>query len=544
MEKVKEENEHWEEGQTTPGEVDKNLNEIQGRAIQQQEHNRGYWETLNNDPWLLFWIGVMLWTLIIRGFENQSAGSVISIAEFKRRFGQQESDGTYFIATSWQSALSGGGNAAAILGAWGSSYLADIFGTKPVLIAGCAINIASVGVEFATTSIGMFFGGKMMNFVAIGVFLNLCTAYVSDISPLAIRASVIGFCNLSQCIGPFISAIMSYYTSQWDTDWSWKALVCAQWGFAIIGFVGQLFMPESPVYLVRVNKVEDARKVLNRLYSKPADAEGHLQRIKLTLEEAETQKRATYAECFRGTNLRRTMIAVLVFLAEPMSGLGFVQNYGSLMYQFLGIGDRESFLIQIGAQILSISGATLSFLIGDFYGRRPMFLGGCISLTILLLCMGIAGSVNTTAGITAAVGFYTMYNFVFNIGVGSNVYAIAGEVPTSVLRTKTLAISLIVSNAVNTMWSFVAPYMFNPGYGDLKAKIGFVFGGFMLFFIAGAWYLVPETRMRTYEELDELFMNRVPTREFKKYVTVAERRAAEAYTTERKLSTHEVEREV
>ncbi|KAJ5740389.1 general substrate transporter [Penicillium malachiteum] len=542
MEKANEENEHWEEGQTTTGEV--NNNEIHGRAIQQQEHNRGYWETLNNDPWLLFWIGVMLWTLIIRGFENQSAGSVISIAEFKRRFGQQESDGTYFIATPWQSALSGGGNAAAILGAWGSSYLADIFGTKPVLIAGCAINIASVGVEFATTSIGMFFGGKMMNFVAIGVFLNLCTAYVSDISPLAIRASVIGFCNLSQCIGPFISAIMSYYTSQWDTDWSWKALVCAQWGFAIIGFVGQIFMPESPVYLVRVNKVEDARKVLNRLYSKPTDAEGHLQRIKLTLEEAETQKRATYAECFRGTNLRRTMIAVLVFLAEPMSGLGFVQNYGSLMYQFLGIGDRESFLIQIGAQILSISGATLSFLIGDFYGRRPMFLGGCIALTLLLLCMGIAGSVNTTAGITAAVGFYTMYNFVFNIGVGSNVYAIAGEVPTSVLRTKTLAISLIVSNAVNTMWSFVAPYMFNPGYGDLKAKIGFVFGGFMLFFIAGAWYLVPETRMRTYEELDELFMNRVPTREFKKYVTVAERRAAEAYATERKLSAPEVEREV
>ncbi|KAJ5713704.1 general substrate transporter [Penicillium malachiteum] len=542
MEKKNEENEHWVEGQTATGEIDNN--EIHGRAIQQQEHNRGYWETLNNDPWLLFWIGMMLWTLIIRGFENQSAGSVISIAEFKRRFGQQESDGTYFIATPWQSALSGGGNAAAILGAWGSSYLADIFGTKPVLIAGCAINIASVGVEFATTSIGMFFGGKMMNFVAIGVFLNLCTAYVSDISPLAIRASVIGFCNLSQCIGPFISAIMSYYTSQWDNDWSWKALVCAQWGFAIIGFIGQLFMPESPVYLVRVNKDEEARKVLNRLYSKPTDAEGHLQRIKLTLEEAETQKRATYAECFRGTNLRRTMIAVLVFLAEPMSGLGFVQNYGSLMYQFLGIGDRESFLIQIGAQILSISGATLSFLIGDFYGRRPMFLGGCISLTILLLCMGIAGSVNTTAGITAAVGFYTMYNFVFNIGVGSNVYAIAGEVPTSALRTKTLAISLIVSNAVNTMWSFVAPYMFNPGYGDLKAKIGFVFGGFMLFFIAGAWYLVPETRMRTYEELDELFMNRVPTREFKKYVTVAERRAAEAYATERKLSAPEVEREV
>ena len=386
--------EHRDDAIVTPP----NANEIRGRAIQQQEHNRGYWETLRKDPWLLFWVGVMLWTLIVRGFENQSSSSVISITEFKRRFGQKDADGNYFIATTWQSALSGGSNAAAIFGAWGASYFADHFGTKPVLLVSCAINIASVGIEFATTSIGMFFAGKMINFVAIGAFQNLCTAYVADISPLAIRASVIGFCNLSQCIGPFISAIMSYYTSSWDNDWSWKSIVCAQWGFAVIGFVGQIFMPESPVFLVQKGKIEAARKVLKRLYSSTDDAEGHLERIKLTLEEAETQKTASYIECFRGTNLRRTMIAILVFSAEPMSGLGFVSNYGSLMYQYLGIGDRQSFLIQIGAQILSMSGAITSFLISDFWGRRPMFLAGCISLTILLLCMGISGSVNTTAG--------------------------------------------------------------------------------------------------------------------------------------------------
>ncbi|KAJ5554233.1 hypothetical protein N7513_004192 [Penicillium frequentans] len=505
-------------------------NELRGRAIQQQEHNRSYWETLRKDPRLLFWIGVMLWTLIVRGFENQSSSS-----SSNADFGEMDTDGSYFISTNWQSALSGGSNAAAIVGAWGGSYFADHIGTKPVLLFACAINIASVGVEFATTSIAMFFGGKMMNFVAIGAFQNLCTAYVADISPLAIRASVIGFCNLSQCIGPFISAIMSYYTSSWDNDWSWKSLVCAQWGFAVVGFIGQIFMPESPVFLVRKGKLTAARTVLGRLYSDGNDAEGHFERIKLTLEEAESQKTVSYMECFRGTNLRRTMIAMLVFSAEPMSGLGFVSNYGSLMYQYLGIGDRQSFLIQIGAQILSISGAIVSFLVSDFGGRRPMFIGGCIALTILLLCMGIAGSVNTTAGITAAVGFYTMYNFVFNAGVGSNVYAIAGEVPTSILRTKTLALAISVEQAIYTMWSFVSPYIFNPDYGNLKAKIGFVFGAFMLGYIVLAYLFVPETRMRTYEELDELFMNKVPTRQFRGYVTVAERRAAEAYNVENKI---------
>lgn len=509
--------------------------QIRGRAIQQQEHNRTYLQTFRKDPWLLLWIGVMLWTLIVRGFENQSSGSVISIPVFKKKFGKPLDDGSYFIETSWQSALSGGSNAAAIVGAWASSYFADLVGIKPVILAAAAINIASVGVEFASTSIDMFFAGKMINFIAIGAFQNLCTAYVADVSPLAIRSTAIGFCNLSQCIGPFISAIMSYFSSQWDNDWSWQSLIVAQWGFAAVALIGQVCMPESPVFLVRKGKMEKARKALGSMYSDPEDASGHLERIKLTLEEAETKNLGSFLDCFKGTNLRRTLIAIMVFLSEPMSGLGFVSNYGALMYQYLGISDRKSFEIQIGAQILSMSGAIIAFLVGDFYGRRPMYLIGCIALSLLLISMGISGSIDTTSATTASVGFYTMYNFFYNVGVGSTVYVIAGEIPTSVLRAKTLAVAISVSSAINTMWSFVAPYMFNPGYGNLKAKIGFVFGGFMIIFAVMAYLFVPETRMRSYEELDELFINKVPTRQFRKYVTLAEQRAGEAYAIENDL---------
>jgi MFS transporter, SP family, general alpha glucoside:H+ symporter len=515
-------------GDHVEGVVD-NVGQLRGRAIAGQEHQRTYWQTLRRDPWLLFWIGVMLWTLIVRGFENQSSGAVISIPSFKKEFGFPDADGNYFVATTWQSALSGGSNGAAIIGAFLASYTADIFGIKPVTLAFAALNLVSVGIEFATTSIGMFLAGKLLNFVAIGAFLNLCTTYVADVSPLAIRASCIGFCNLSQCIGPFISAIMSNFTQGWTSAWAWKSIICAQWGFCGISFILLWWLPESPVYLVRKNKLDAAKKSLARLYSDATDAEGHFQQISLTLEEAEAQRRASYVECFRGTNLRRTLIAILVWLSEPMAGLGFVSNYGALMYQFLDISNAESFRIQIGAQILSISGALLAMLIGDFYGRRPMFLAGCAGLVALLFAMGISGSINTTAAVTASVGFYTMFNFCFNIGVGSIVYTISGEIPTSVLRQKTLAIAISVSAAVNTFWSFVSPYIFNPDYGNLKAKIGFVFGACMIIFFVLGFLYVPETRLRTYEELDELFAEHVPARKFKGHVTVAEQRADEAF---------------
>lgn len=202
---------------------------------------------------------------------------------------------------------------------------------------------------------------------------------------------------------------------------------------------------------------------------------------------------------------------------------------GALMYQYLGISDAESFRIQIGAQILSITGALSAMFIGDFFGRRPMYITGCSALVVLLICMGISGSINTVAAATASVGFLTMFNFIYNVGVGSIVYALAGEIPTSVLRQKTLAIAISASAVSNTFWSFVSPYIYNPGYGDLEAKIGFVFGACMIFFVVTAYFYVPETRRRTYEELDELFMNRVPARKFKKHVTVAEQRAHEAF---------------
>ncbi|KAM0275143.1 hypothetical protein ACHAQH_007517 [Verticillium albo-atrum] len=509
--------------------------QVQGRAIQQQEHNRTWAQTLRKDPRLLFWIGVMLWTLIVRGFESGASGAVISIPVFRRRFGVLI-EGTYFISTKWQSIISGAPNGSAIVGAWGASFLADRYGSRPIVLLAAVINIVSVGIEFGATSLAMFFAGKMLNFLAIGALLNLCTAYIADIAPLAIRATAIGFCNLSQCIGPFVAAIMSNYTAKWETDWAWKALVAAQWGFAGVALAGQIFMPESPVYLVRMGKMTAAQKSLERLYSDPQDAKGHLHRISLTLEEAELSNTGSYIDCFRGTNLRRTLIAIMVFLSEPMAGLGFVGSYGALMYQFLGLSDQKSFEIRIGAEVLSMAGATIAFLMADWWGRRPMYLLGCSSICVLMLCMAISGSFSTTAAVTASVGFYTMFNFFYNVGVGSTVYALAGELPTSVLRAKTLAISISTSNAVNTMWSFVAPYMFNPDYANLKAKIGYVFGAFMFIFAVLAYFFVPETRRRTYEELDELFMKKVPTRQFRKYVTVAEQRAAEAYAVQEKIA--------
>jgi SP family general alpha glucoside:H+ symporter-like MFS transporter len=75
------------------------------------------------------------------------------------------------------------------------------------------------------------------------------------------------------------------------------------------------------------------------------------------------------------------------------------------------------------------------------------------------------------------------------------------------------------------MWNFLLPYIFNPDKANLGAKTAFIFGGLSVFCCIYLFYCHPESRGRSYEELDEMFMKGVPARDFDKYVTDAQLRA-------------------
>lgn len=84
------------------------------------------------------------------------------------------------------------------------------------------------------------------------------------------------------------------------------------------------------------------------------------------------------------------------------------------------------------------------------------------------------------------------------------------------LRAKTLSSGFVVYALASWLFSFTVPYMFNPDAGNLSAKIGFVFVGFGIIGIALVWFEVPETRNKSYAQLDLLFERRTKTRGFKK----------------------------
>jgi hypothetical protein len=77
------------------------------------------------------------------------------------------------------------------------------------------------------------------------------------------------------------------------------------------------------------------------------------------------------------------------------------------------------------------------------------------------------------------------------------------------------------------MWSFTLPYLFNPNAANLQAKVSFLFGGTSILSCVYLFFYHPETKGRSFEEIDELFLKEVSARKFGSYVTEAQLRNRE-----------------
>lgn len=194
----------------------------------------------------------------------------------------------------------------------------------------------------------------------------------------------------------------------------------------------------------------------------------------------------------------------------------------SYYFELAGFTTSQAFNLAIVQQVLSLLGNVTAWFLIDRVGRRGLSFWGLVILTVNLFAIGGAATPGTISGNKAASGLIILYCYIYNVTIGATAYVAMSEIATSRLRQKTSSLALMNQGAWGTMWSFVLPYMFNPSQGNLQAKCAFVFGGLSVICCVFLFYCHPETKNRSYEELDEMFRKRVPARKFSTFVTDAE----------------------
>lgn len=217
-------------------------------------------------------------------------------------------------------------------------------------------------------------------------------------------------------------------------NWGWRVPVSIQWFWPIPIFILLCYAPESPWWLVRHERYDEALRNLKRLSTKSVDdSKASLAQIVHTVQlENEIQKSGTYADCFRGSNLRRTEICMLVFAGQCLCGgpMAYTPTYFFLQ---AGLDPTEAFNILCASHSLAVSGTIISFFLIPRFGRRRIYIFGMMVSWIAMMLIGIiaaAGGENQGAK-WAQVAFALMWKLNYSLTIGPIAYAIISEVSTA-----------------------------------------------------------------------------------------------------------------
>lgn len=386
-----------------------------------------------------------------------------------------------------------------------------------------------------------FFVGKFLNGFCLGVLTSVGTAYVSEVAPLALRGLSIACLSLSLCIGPFVCVLINNTTQSYTTRMAYRGIFIPQWIFGAIALLFMPFLPESPYFLSGKNKDEKAMKSLKKLYTGDLEVQQQYAIMKVTVEEESiiSQQAGSYLDCFKLKNLKRTILACGPFLMQPLSGVAYVGGYSTYYFELSGATTSEAYKISIGAQVLSMTGVVASWFLIDRIGRRPLLIMGMINLSILNLIVACTGlKTDNVTAMKVSTAFLCMYNFFYNLALGPLAYIYAAELSTVFLRVKTIAFGSIANSGLQTMWSFVLPYMFNPDQANMGSKINFIFTACLFISVFVFWVWLPESANRSFEEIDEMFNNNIPARKWKTYVSKVSAESEDSYIMEKGITEH------
>ncbi|KAL2695086.1 hypothetical protein AAEP93_004147 [Penicillium crustosum] len=509
------------------GEVQKHAKTLTVDAQQSAAlaHNLTVRDAIRAYPMAIFWCLSISMCVIMEGYDQILVPSLYAYPTFQRKYGSvvsHNADGSpnYQLTAAWQAGLSNAAVVGAFTGTWVNGYVVDKFGHRHVLLASLVAMAACVFITFFAPNVAVLCVGQLIVGVPWGIFATAAPAYASECLPLVLRVYFTSWANMCFCIGQLIAAGVLRGLSGREDEWGFRIPFAIQWVWPVFLIPLLYFSPDSPWHEVRKGRIESAEMSLRRLQRASADID-----VKKTLAEIihtndleqEMSVGTTYFDCFKGFELRRTQIACMAFVGQVLSGSNFAYN-SSYFFEQLGLHTSTVYSLSIGGLALAFLGTIINWLFCmPHFGRRTLYTWGMFCMSIVLIIIGILNvwTERSSVGFTQA-GLAMFWNLLFDMTVGQLGWAIPAEIGSTRLRQKTICLARNAYYLVNIVAGVLQPYFMNPSAWNLRGYTGFFWGGTAFIVFVWAYFCLPESKDRTFEELDMLFSMKVPARKFKK----------------------------
>lgn len=366
------------------------------------------------------------------------------------------------------------------------------------------ILIKPVG-EADHTFIYIFIAYRILGGIGVGLASMLSPLYIAEIAPAKIRGKLVSMNQFAIIFGMLVVYFVNYYIAKQGDD-TWLNTIGWRWMFAseiipaALFLIMLFFVPDTPRSLVLKSQPEKALHILTKV-------NGTVEAKKILADIQNTV--VSHSGKLFSFGMTVIVVGILLSVFQQFVGINVVLYYAPEIFKSMGSGTDVALLQTIIVGVVNLLFTVLAIMTVDKYGRKPLMIIGALGMAISMFALGTTFFMESVG--MGALIFMLIYVASFAMSWGPVCWVLLSEIFPNKIRGKALAVAVAAQWISNYLVSWTFPMMDKNTYLLEKFNHGFaywIYGVMGLLAMFLVWKFVPETKGKTLEELEGIWVKK------------------------------------
>ncbi|KAJ5152031.1 hypothetical protein N7492_010326 [Penicillium capsulatum] len=451
---------------------------------------------------------------IVFGYNQSGLGPLVNLGSWTDVFPEIDTVHSEGALKSNRSTSKGAVIAAfqlgALIGALSCTALGDRLGRRKTIFLGAILTIVGQLLQVASYGLPQFVVGRVILGLGVGQQSVAVPVWQSECTSAKDRGKHVVVDGICICLGYVLCNWIDFGLSKVDGSLQWRIPLVVSFFFSLIVLFSVFLLPESPRWLVRAGRIEEATHSLAAYKGLPNDdhaVSAEIAGIETSLEI--TVDSARLVDIFNPKKpdeerlLYRFCLCVALQFFQQMCGGNLISTYVSTIFdENLNLEGDLPRILSSCAMTWKFLCSFIAFFAIDRLGRRKIFMISGAGMSVCMMVMAISTSFgeNRQASIVSAV-FIFLFNSFYPVGFLGGNFLYCTEVAPMRLRVAMSAIS----TANHWLWNFVVVMITPVALDTIGYRYYIVYAVISACIPIVVYLFYPETMNRNLEALNHVF---------------------------------------
>ncbi|KAH7136923.1 general substrate transporter [Dactylonectria estremocensis] len=447
-----------------------------------------------------------LLSFVLFGYDQGVFGGILQNEDWLNQFSHPNDVMTGIIVSSYTLGCIGG----CVL----NFFVGEILGRRRAIFLAMALISIGAILQAASFHLPELFLGRVITGFGTGLKSSTVPSYQSELCPPHRRGRLVSAELLFVAVGVVFAYWFDYALHFVGGSFAWRLPLAFQIIFAVVVVILLIDLPESPRWLFKSNRQEEAVQVLCRVFDESETSEfiqREKQSINTALELEAQESTSSWWSIFKEDSVktrRRILLAYAVMIMDQATGINLVVFYvPSALTLNAGMDPATAQIVSGCVQVVFMLGSLLPTFALDRMGRRTTMITGTFGLGFSMMMIAILLSFeDNQKTASAAVAFFFLYMLIFGLTINCAPWVYVPEILPLHARIRGSALAI----SSEWLWNFIVVMISPILINRIQWKGYLIFMAIAYAFVPIIYFFYPETSNLSLEEIDYLFMDGGP----------------------------------